>query len=136
MDTHVIHLTAQKALQGSISFPELVGTLLAAGVESYHVDYVAARKTYYGADGSVAVTPLTYEGLPDVAADFASDRLKAAILDSQRHGQKFRDFTRRAMEAGVQGYIAYLAGQRVVYWGRQGDQHIEWFPGAARNAAP
>jgi hypothetical protein len=34
------------------------------------------------------------------------------------------------MEAGVQGYIAFLRGQRVTYWGRNGDQHTEWFPGA------
>ena len=34
------------------------------------------------------------------------------------------------MEAGVQGYIAFLRGQRVTYWGRSGDQHTEWFPGA------
>ena len=30
---------------------------------------------------------------------------------------------------GVQGYIAFLRGKRVTYWGRTGDQHTEWFPG-------
>ena len=54
----------------------------------------------------------------------------ALALDSQTQGQKYRDFTIRAMKAGVQGYIAFLRGQRVTYWGRTGDQHIEWFPGA------
>ena len=57
--------------------------------------------------------------------------LRAAILDSQQRGQKFRDFSRRAMEAGVAGYFAFLRGQRVTYFGRAGDQHTEWFPGAA-----
>jgi uncharacterized protein YbcV (DUF1398 family) len=56
--------------------------------------------------------------------------VKADILDSQRNGQKYSDFTRRAMEAGVQGYFAFLRGKRVTYFGRQGDQHTEWFPGA------
>jgi hypothetical protein len=37
--------------------------------------------------------------------------------------------TRRAMAGGVQGYIAFLRGKRVTYWGRTGDQHTEWFPG-------
>jgi hypothetical protein len=32
--------------------------------------------------------------------------------------------------AGVQGYFAFLRRQRVIYLGRQGDQHVEWFPGA------
>ncbi len=82
------------------------------------------------AAGDVITKPNIYEGLPPVAAHFDAAGLRAAILDSQRHGQHYRDFTRRAMEAGVQGYIAFLRGQRVTYWGRGGDQHTEWFPGA------
>ena len=131
MDTKLIHETALQVLAGTVSFPEVVGALLRAGVEYYHVDYVGLRQSYYGADGAVMVTTLNLEGLPRVAPDFAADRLKANILDSQRRGQKFRDFTRRAMEDGVQGYFAFLRGQRVVYVGRQGDLHTEWFPGAA-----
>ena len=34
------------------------------------------------------------------------------------------------MKSGVQGYFAFLRGQRVVYFGRQGDLHTEWFPNA------
>ncbi len=51
-------------------------------------------------------------------------------MDSQRNGQKYYDFSVRAMQAGVQGYFAFLRGQRVTYFGRKGDQHTEWFPGA------
>jgi hypothetical protein len=46
----------------------------------------------------------------------------------------YREFTRRAMEAGVQGYFAFLTGKRATYLGRTGDQHVEWFPGAAPTA--
>lgn len=76
------------------------------------------------------MTPIAYEELPAVAPDFDSSALKMAILDSQRHGQAYREFTRRAMAAGVQGYFAFLRGKRVTYLGRSGDQHTEWFPGA------
>jgi hypothetical protein len=31
---------------------------------------------------------------------------------------------------GHYGYIAFLRGKRVTYWGRAGDQRTEWFPGA------
>jgi uncharacterized protein YbcV (DUF1398 family) len=86
--------------------------------------------TYYGADDAVATTPITFEELPPIAADFDAPALRAAILDSQQHGQHYRDFSRRARAAGVVGYIAFLRGQRVTYLGRNGDQHIEWFPGA------
>jgi uncharacterized protein YbcV (DUF1398 family) len=130
MNTSIVIEVARKTLAGAISFPEVVGQLLATGVEYYHVDYIGMKKTFYGADGSMAVTPIDYEGLPPVAADFDAAALRADILDSQRNGQKYRDFTRRAMEAGTQGYSAFLRGQRVTYFGRQGDQHTEWFPGA------
>ena len=132
MNTETIHETTARVLSGSISFPEVVRTLLGAGVEAYHVDYVSRQKTYYGRDGSTARTPLTFEGLPSVAEHFDAAALKAAIFDSQQRGQQYREFTHRAMRAGVQGYIAFLQGQRVTYWGRRGDQHIEWFPGANR----
>jgi uncharacterized protein YbcV (DUF1398 family) len=130
MNSEIITDAARATLSGSIPFSEVVRRLIETGVEYYHVDYVTLRKTFYSAAGDVVTTPLNYEGLPGVAADFDSAALRAAILDSQRHGQHYRDFTRRAMEAGVQGYIAFLRGQRVTYWGRGGDQHTEWFPGA------
>lgn len=66
----------------------------------------------------------------DPAADFDAEALRANIVDSQQNGQSWRDFTTRAMNGGVQGYFAFLRGQRVTYLGRQGDQHTEWFPGA------
>jgi|SRR5581483_9157323 len=130
MNTEIVAGVARAALDGSIPFPEIVRRLIETGVEYYHVDYVALRKSFYSATGDVVTTPISYEGLPPVAADFDAAGLRAAILDSQCRGQHYRDFTRRAMEAGVQGYLAFLRGRRVTYWGRGGDQHTEWFPGA------
>jgi uncharacterized protein YbcV (DUF1398 family) len=130
METKIVNEVARGTLDGTISFPDVVRQLIATGVEYYHVDYVAKRKTFYNADGDTIVTPITYEGLPRVSADFDVAKLRANIVDSQRNGQKYRDFTRRAMEAGVQGYFAFLRGQRVTYFGRGGDEHTEWFPGA------
>jgi hypothetical protein len=63
----------------------------------------------------MVVTQIDYEGLPPVAADFDAAALRADILDSQQNGQKYRDFTRRAMVAGVQGYFAFLRGKRVTW---------------------
>lgn len=130
MNAKIITETARKTLDGVISFPEVVGQLLTAGVEYYHVDYIGRKKTFYSAEGDVVVTPINYEGLPPVAADLDVAALRADILDSQRNGQEYRDFTRRAMAAGVQSYFAFLRGKRVTYLGRQGDEHTEWFPGA------
>ncbi|MEI9864303.1 MAG: hypothetical protein WDN00_07055 [Limisphaerales bacterium] len=70
MNTQIIAETARKTLAGTISFPEVVGQLLAAGVEYYHVDYVGLRTTSYSADGSVAVMPIPFENLPPVTRNF------------------------------------------------------------------
>jgi uncharacterized protein YbcV (DUF1398 family) len=130
MDSKIIFEVSRATLAGTMSFPEVVGKLLATGVEYYHVDYVGLRKSFYSADGDVVVTPINYEGLPPVASEFDGAALRANILDSQRNRQPYRDFTRRAMAGGVQGYFAFLRGKRVTYWGRAGDHHTEWFPGA------
>ena len=130
MNTNIINETSRKTLAGTISFPDVVGQLLAAGVEYYSVDYVGMRNTFYSAEGDMVVTTINFEGMPPVAVEFSAEKLRANILDSQQHGQKYRDFSRRAMADGVQGYHAFLRGKRVTYFGRQGEQHTEWFPGA------
>ncbi len=130
MDAKLIGEAARATLDGTASFPEVVAKLLAAGVEYYHVDYAGMRKTFYGSGGVVVLTSITFEDMPIIAAEFDTAALRAAILDSQRNDQTYRDFSRHAMAAGVQGYFAFLRGKRVTYLGRAGDQHIEWFPGA------
>lgn len=130
MDSRVVSEAARGTLAGTMPFPEVVRRLIETGVEYYHVDYVALRKTFYSAGGETITTAINYEELPAVAAEFDAAGLRVAILDSQTKGQHYREFTRRAMLAGVQGYMAFLRGQRVTYWGRGGEQHTEWFPGA------
>ena len=130
MNTEKIFLAAQATLHGTASFPEIVATLVDAGVEYYYVDYVGRCKTFYGPIGDRCLTAITYENLPAIAPELDVASLQSAILDSQQHGQEYYDFSVRAMAAGVQGYFAFLRGKRVVYIGRSGDQHIEWFPGA------
>lgn len=131
MNADIVAQMARATLDGSVAFPEVVRQLMETGVEYYHVDYVALNMRFYSVTGSMVTTPITFEHLPAVAADFDVASLKVAIFDSQKNQQSYRDFTRRAMEAGVQGYMAFLRGQRVTYWGRDGEQHTEWFPGAA-----
>ena len=130
MDADVINSLAKATHDGSLPFPQIIGELMAQGVEYYHVDFALCSFTFYSAVGSAVIAPLSFDGLPSTAATWDANALKAAILDSQQHGQKFRQFCERAVRAGVQGYFAFLRGQRVTYFGRGGDQHVEWFPGA------
>ena len=131
MDTTAIHEAALATLAGAMPFPQVVAKLIEAGVEYYHVDYVGCCKRFYDSLGACVPAAIPYEGLPAVAAELDLDALRNDIRDSQQNGQHYRDFTIRAMRAGVQGYFAFLRGRRVTYFGRTGDQHTEWFPGAA-----
>jgi uncharacterized protein YbcV (DUF1398 family) len=130
MNADVVRRMARSTLAGDLPFPAIVGNLLAEGVEYYRIDYVAMQMSFFSSEGAVVVAPLAFENLPAVSAEFNGPALRAAILDSQRNGQEFRQFSHRAVQAGVQSYYAFLRGQRVTYLGRQGEQHIEWFPGA------
>jgi len=128
MNSQNIIEASRATLAGILPFPDLVGTLLGEGVECYHVDFIAMRKTFYGTGDEMVMTPINYSELPPVAREFDLETLRATIQDSQLNGQKFREFTGRAMAAGVHGYMVFLRGQRVTYWGRQGDLHTEYFP--------
>jgi uncharacterized protein YbcV (DUF1398 family) len=130
LDAERVKAYAQASLAGTMPFPQIVEGLLREGVEYYLVDYPQRTFTFYGERGGAVVVPLTIPGLPDVAQDFDAPALQAAILDSQQHGQKYAAFCERAVKAGCQSYFAFLRGKRVLYMGRQGEQHVEWFPGA------
>lgn len=130
MNANAVSSLALATLEGSLPFPQIVGELIAQGVEYYHVDYASKSFTFYSEAGATVVAALSFEGLPSISSNWDATALKEAIIDSQMHGQKFRQFCARAMVAGVQGYFAFLRGQRVTYLGRSGDQHVEWFPGA------
>lgn len=130
MNADKVSALARATLDGSMPFPEIVGKLIAEAVERYQVDFAASTFAFYSAAGSFVRAPLPMEGLPMISDSFDAPALKSAILDSQEHGQKFRQFCDRAVRACVQGYMVFLNGQRVIYFGRQGDQHVEGFPGA------
>ena len=127
MNTQLMHEISLETQEGNMTFPQGVKQLLEIGVESYCVDFAAARKTYYLADGSTQTEPMILK-LDPVAADFNAAELVAAILGAQADTVRYPEFVRRSTAAGVAGYRAFLTGKRVIYFGRKGEQHIEEFP--------
>ena len=63
-------------------------------------------------------------------ARFSAAGVDAAVRDIQAGKIQYRAFCARIAEAGCEGYHVSLAGRRAVYYGRTGDCHVEWFPGA------
>ena len=127
MSKQAIHEAAIATQQGKMTFPQVVQQLLAAGVESYRVDFATAEKTHYLADGTTVTVPMILEPGP-IAADFNGAGLVAAIRGAQADTVRYPEFVKRSTAAGVIGYWAFLTGKRVIYFGRKGEQHIEEFP--------
>ncbi|MFZ6709990.1 DUF1398 family protein [Undibacterium sp. TC9W] len=110
-------------------FGHVVGSLMAVGVESYFADYRTGNTSYYLADDSVHVVAL---GKKDQTIPMAFDAgaLVEAIRRAQRDEVRYPEFIRPSMMAGCVGYIVWMAGRHVSYFGHAGEVHVEHFPGA------
>lgn len=126
--THAtIQSTFDASNQGTIHFGQVIGQLVSAGVESYHVDYRSGRSTYYLPDGSTADFDFErpQEGIADA---FDADAVRAAIVGAQQGRVMYPEFKTLSQRAGCVGYTVWIAGRHVVYLGRRGETHLERFP--------
>ena len=124
-----IERCAQSSKDGSAHFPQIVAALAGVGVESYFADYRADATTYYLPDGethAVALAP------PDVriADAFDAAGVQQAIRGAQSGQVMYPEFLRLSRAAGCVGYVVWLAGRHVTYFGRRGETHVEHFPAA------
>jgi len=117
------------SLAGEIQFPEVVARLTAIGVERYHADYSRQEVTYYVTSGETLVAPAEHAAEP-IGQAFDASAVAAAVGQSQRGEHTYREFLRKTMAAGCVGYFVQLTGRRVIYFGRNGDSHVEHFPEA------
>jgi len=121
---------AKLSAAGTINFGEVVGRLKNAGIERYHADYSRMETTYYTPDGGSCVAPMAHESAL-IAAAFSASQVEASVRQAQRGEIKYQQFTRQVLAAGCVGYFVQITGQCVQYFGRNGEIHTEWSPGAA-----
>ena len=131
--TQVIRWCAQGALTGEITFPDIVGNLAKISVERYHADYSRQEITYYLSDGNSLVVATPHPSHA-TGTEFSALAVEAAIRQSQRNEHSYLDFIRKTMTAGCVGYFVQITGRRVIYFGRNGESHVEHFPSAPINA--
>lgn len=100
-----------------------------AGFDSYAVDFRCATRTHYMPDGR-AITLQTATTEP-VAERFDADAIRVAIGEAQAMvpGYTYEGFCAKVACAGCAGYAVSLLGKRVLYYGRTGETHTEYFPG-------
>jgi len=127
-----------------IPFPQTVGELSKLNVTRYRIDYVAETATaYIDPSGLADVSPLpnpgrrgqNRAGTKAGTVEWQPEILREAISKAQSGmpGYSYADdFMPEAIAAGVTDYTCYISGQRVAYHGKDGDQHVELFPGAKK----
>lgn len=129
------HLTkvARTCLDGAedntMTFPEIVGTLMQAGFESYVVDFRRSTATYLLPNGECVVLPIQHGGSP-TAATLDATGVQSAIKEAQQlvPGYTYAGFCGKVMAAGCVGYMVSSTGRRAVYFGRDAEIHVERFP--------
>ena len=124
------------AESGDMTFPQIVGTLIDAGVDGYAIDLRRATATYYLPNGeTVELEAMRTE---PVAGRFDAPAVKEAIGEAQAlvPGYTYHGFCAKVAGAGCAGYLVSFLGKRVLYYGRTGETHTEYFPGTKPTAKP
>ena len=127
MNKSAIQQILNDSTAGRIRFPQVVGGLLEQGVESYQVDLLRGENCYFNSQGEFCVMP-NHHGDKLTNSAFDAEAVVSAIRKSQSGEINYEKFVDLIRAAGCTFYAAYLAGKKVIYFGRNGDFHIEHFP--------
>jgi len=132
MDTRLVEIATaclRSAEDNTLTFPQIIGTLMGEGFESYTVDFRRRAAIYYRADGDSVELKTTVEHGP-VAEAFDAATVQAAIREAQAlvPGYTYRGFCAKVTAAGCTGYVVSFPGRRAVYSGRTAETHVERFP--------
>jgi uncharacterized protein YbcV (DUF1398 family) len=129
--TKIAQTCQEGAETNTMTFPQIVGTLMQAGFESYAIDFRRATATYYLPDGDSLVLP-THRGEVPIASTLDVAAVQAAIREAQQlvPGYTYAGFCAKVMAAGCVGYIVSFTGRRAVYFSRTAELHVEHFPQA------
>ena len=130
MNQPLIRELVRKSLSKEITFREILATLGKEGVESYHVDFLRNEFRYYatGDESFVTSAALQHDG---VAAEFSAEKIEGINQRVQAGQAAYPDFVKEGAAAGCACYIVYLRGKKVRYFGRDGGEYIQHFPGSS-----
>jgi uncharacterized protein YbcV (DUF1398 family) len=124
MDTEIMKEALEASELRKSTFPQMVGKLVAAGVESYFADLVRGEETFHMPSGETHVEKMSLP-LGKIADEFSQNAIVRAIRAAQSDEIRYPEFVKRARAAGVAAYWAFLTGKKVVYFGRKGEFHVE-----------
>ena len=128
--TAIAHKCLEGAESHTMTFPQIVATLMQAGFEGYLVDLRRGMVAYYLPTGESVELPGAKPSVP-VAATFDAAVVREAIQEAQTlaPGYTYKGFVAKTAGAGCAGYMVSFLGRRVLYFGRSAETHVEHFPG-------
>lgn len=127
MDVNIINECAVSSIAGTMSFPEVINKLISAGTERYITDLVGLKKIYYGNQGEALFTSLDFPAI-EVAFIFDEKAVRDALYAIQKASIDYQTFLKRITKAGCCHYEVFITGKKVIYFGRDGSQYVEFFP--------
>ena len=109
--------------------------MIEAGVDGYAVDFRRSIRTYYMPSGEAIELPTDPTPTP-VAERFDAEVVKAALAEAKAQvpGYTYKGFCAKVANGGCAGYLVSFLGKRVLYYGRTGETHTEYFPGTQPEA--
>lgn len=132
----IARITLEGSESGTTTFPQSVRQLIETGFDGYAVDFRRSTRTYYMPDGQSL--ELKTASVPAVAECFDAGTIKEALREAQTlaPGYTYKGFCTKVAAAGCAGYMVSLPGKRVLYYGRTGQTHTEYFPSTQPEAQP
>lgn len=119
---------AHESHDGLLTFPQVLTRLVSVGVESYFADYRDQSTTYYLSSNEAIRIPMKMPYI-EIPNEFNREGVVVAIRGAQSDQVRYPQFLELTMLAGCIGYMVWITGKQVSYFGRQGEVHIEHFPG-------
>jgi|SRR6516165_548934 len=125
MDTKAISDCFQMSLAGQNTFREVLKLLSATGVQRFHIDLIRLERICYSKDDEVYVERFFFDlPIEKRPKEFNENGIVDAIRQIQERQIEFVEFLRRLIASGVAGYWVFIEGDRIIYYGRNGEQYL------------
>jgi uncharacterized protein YbcV (DUF1398 family) len=128
---NVVREMSRASDQERIAFPEVVKALMEVGVERYHADLVAGRKTYYLPGGDFEEVEV--HKINGAATTFSAAGVEKAVRAIQRQEIAYREFSARSPTRAASAILSASPDAARSIMAEPGTSTWNGFPALSRN---
>lgn len=123
MDTKAISDLFQLSLAGQNTFADVLKRLSEFGVQRFHIDLVKHERTLYSRKDEVYVEKFVLDTPTQTRTEFSQKGIDEAIALIRTNEIEFVELLARYITSGVAGYLVFIDGDRIVFYGRNGEEY-------------